>query len=933
MRFLIGIDLGTTNSALAYIDLNARPRTGALGEKTFGIPQLVAAGHVAERSLLPSFLYLPGQHDLAPGSIALPWKPGPAFAVGEFARNHGARIPGRLVSSAKSWLCHPGVDRTAPLLPWAAPPDVSRLSPLEVSSHYLQHMVEAWNYAMAKTGARLEEQTIVLTVPASFDDVARNLTMQAAQQAGFKNVTLLEEPQAAFYCWLGLSKVEEVTRMRPGMRCVVIDVGGGTSDFSLIRAAEDKGELTFIRESVGDHLLLGGDNMDLALARFAESKLPQAGKLDAAQFGMLVQACRQAKEQLLDPSGPPSVSVTVQGRGRSVIGGSLHTSITPVDVKEAIFDGFFPKVDRDAEPIKAGRIGLQEMGLPYVADPAVTKHLAAFLNRQLPPGEAPDAILFNGGVFQPRALRERLVEVMRPWYDRPGTPWQPLVLANPSLDLAVAWGASYFAWLKHSGGKRIGGGIPRSYYIGVETGPQAASTGTSVLCVVPRRLEEGEEVALPKPELELALGQPVLFPLYTSTVRGDDKPGDLLNVSPEQLLQLPPLHTILRGGKRSGAKRVPVSLAAKCTEIGTLELWCVASEGDNRWRLEFNVRDIVKDSPDPGTAGGDDGVKDVWPESQVQAAAVVLRWVYQNPTPDAPDVKEINRHLETALDASRNDWPMGLCRRLWGFLEESAPNRTRSAGHLQRWYHLAGFCLRPGFGDSLDRYRIEQLWKLIASPHKAGGAASAQSVEGGADYWIMWRRLSGGLNQSYQQTLFNRLKPILLPARGKQVAKPGPNELAEMWRAAASMERLDARIKNELGDSLLRQAAKSPAPTYAFWSLTRLGARMQLYGPMNTILHPQIVEGWLDQIVGFAPGNDSERNAWAFCLSQLARMSGQRALDIDDSQRQRVLAVLRSPRIPAAWMKMVEEVVAMECAERSQMFGDSLPIGLRLAGG
>jgi len=931
MRYLVGIDLGTTNSALAYIDLNAKPRTGALGMQTFGIPQLVAAGQVAERPLLPSFLYIPGQHDLPPGSVALPWKADAAFAVGEFARNHGSRIPGRLVSSAKSWLCHPGVDRTAPILPWAGPPDVVRLSPLEVSTRYLQHMVDGWNHAMAKTSARLEEQAVVLTVPASFDDVARNLTMEAAKQAGLKNVTLLEEPQAAFYCWLGLSKIDEVSRMKPGMRCVVIDVGGGTSDFSLIRASEDKGELTFIRESVGDHLLLGGDNMDLALARMAESKLPQAGKLDAAQFGMLVQACRQAKEQLLDPKGPPSVSVTVQGRGRSVIGGSLHTSLTPDDVKRAIFDGFFPNAPRNAEPGKSARTGLQEMGLPYVSDPAVTKHLAAFLNRQLPAGEAPDAILFNGGVFQPQILRDRLIEVMKPWYDQPGKAWHPLVLATPSLDLAVAWGAAYYGWLKHSGGKRIGGGIPRSYYIEIEAGPTPTETPghKSVLCVVPRRLEEGEEISLPKPELELALGQPVLFPLFTSTVRGDDKPGDLLHVSPDQLLQLPPLHTILRGGKRAGAKRVPVTLMAKSTEIGTLELYCVAKDGSNRWRLEFNVRDIVKDNPEPADAEHEEGLTDVWPEDQVQEAAALLKANYVDPAPDAPPVKEINKFLEAALDASRSDWPTGLCRRLWEFLEEIAPERARSGQHLHRWYHLAGFCLRPGFGDSLDRYRIEQLWKIVAAPFKADGAVVRQA-EGGADYWIMWRRVAGGLNQSYQQTLFNRMKPILLPAKGKQVVKPGANELAEMWRAAASMERLDAKTKQALGDTLLRQLNRSPVPTYGFWSLTRLGARMLLYGPMNTIVHPQIVEGWLDAILSFDPGNDSERMSWAFCLSQLARMNGQRALDIDDSHRSSVLTVLRSMRVPGAWVKMVEEVVEMEGAERSQMFGESLPIGLRL---
>src|SRR5262245_19326974 len=397
-RFLVGIDLGTTNSALAYIDLQNRPKVGNLGLKTFSIPQLVAPGQMGDRSLVPSFLYIPGQHDLPPGSVALPWDPNAGYAVGEFARNHGAKVPGRLVSSAKSWLCHAGVDRTAPLLPWTAPPDVMRLSPLEVSTRYLKHMVQAWNHAPNRADSdRLEDQTVVLTVPASFDDVARNLTMQAGREAGLKNISLLEEPQAAFYCWLGLSEPAEVTRMTPGMRCLVVDVGGGTSDFSLIRADEEKGELTFIREAVGDHLLLGGDDMDLALARPVEGRLPQAGKLDAAQFGMLVQSCRQAKEVLLAPKPPAGISVTVQGRGRSVVGGSLHSQITPSDVRQAILDGFFPIAPRDAEPARSARTGLQEMGLPFVNDPAVTRHLAAFLQRHLKTDEQPDAILFNGG--------------------------------------------------------------------------------------------------------------------------------------------------------------------------------------------------------------------------------------------------------------------------------------------------------------------------------------------------------------------------------------------------------------------------------------------------------------------------------------------------------------------------------------------------------
>src|SRR5437870_238405 len=345
-RHLIGIDLGTTNSALAAIDLKSKVKAGRPEVRVFAVPQLVAPGEVAGRPLLPSFLYLPGPHDLPAGATALPWDAGRTFAVGEFARAHGARVPGRLVTSAKSWLCHAGVDRSAPLLPWSAPPDVARVSPVEASARYLQHLVEAWNHVMARDrdDDRLEKQLVVLTVPASFDDVARNLTVEAARKAGLENLTLLEEPQAAFYCWLATHSADESRRLKPGARCLVVDVGGGTSDFSLIEAVEQQGELGFVRQAVGEHLLLGGDNMDLALAKYVEAKLPGAGRLDAAQYGMLTQACRLAKETLLGPAPPANYPVTVVGRGRQVIGGTMTTPLKPDDVRQVIFDGFFPVV-------------------------------------------------------------------------------------------------------------------------------------------------------------------------------------------------------------------------------------------------------------------------------------------------------------------------------------------------------------------------------------------------------------------------------------------------------------------------------------------------------------------------------------------------------------------------------------------------------------
>lgn len=944
IRYLIGIDLGTTNSALAYVDLQGLRNSGAPAIQHFPVPQLVVPGETAPRELLPSFLYLPGSHDMPPGAAALPWEPACPYAVGEFARNHGARIPGRLVTSAKSWLCHAGVDRSAPLLPWSAPPDVQRISPVEASTRYLRHLADAWNHVMAAKHPewRLEKQTVVLTVPASFDDMARTLTVEAARKAGLEDLTLLEEPQAAFYCWLATHSAKEAARIKPGDQCVVIDVGGGTSDFSLIQAVEQAGDLGFLRQAVGDHLLLGGDNMDLALAKFVEGKLPAAGRLDAAQYGMLTQACRQAKETLLRPDPPASFPVTVMGRGRSVVGGSLNASLTPDETRRTILDGFFPLVPRDAEPQRGARAGLHEMGLPYVNDPAVTRHLASFLNKHLGTLETcPTAILFNGGVFQPAILRERVIAGMRQWFDNPERPWQPLVLTNPSLDLAVAWGAAHFAWLKHTGGRRIGGGIARSYYVGVHSAGAAQDKAT-VLCVVPQHLEEGKEIVLAQPELELALGQPVLFPLYTSTVRGDDKAGDLLTLDPGRLLQLPPLHTVLRGGKRAGTKSVPVILAARCTEIGTLELHCVAREGNNRWRLEFNVRDIVKEPDDAGdTPRLDKALTDVWPEEQVQAAAEIIRAAFSKSSlPLAPgergdggegvDPKQLTKALEAGLEAGRDKWPTGLCRRLWDFLAEVADQRRLSPAHLGRWYNLVGFSLRPGFGDSLDKFRVEQLWKLLHAPR---AAKSMGPPEGGADFWIMWRRVAGGLGLQLQNTLFNRLRPVLLPSKSKNVARPGANELTEMWRAAAALERIEVKLKEQLGQALLKSCKRSPTPPHAFWALTRLGARVLLYGPLNAVVHPEHVQAWLNALLPFEPGHDSERLAWAFCLAQLARRSGQRALDIDDNHRDSVLTVLRSQSVPEHWARMVEEVAELEADEQSRLFGEGLPIGLRLMKG
>ena len=918
-RFHVGIDLGTTNSALAFLDRQAK---GAAKNRltTFPVAQLVGPGDLGTLPLLPSFLYLPGPHDLPPGALALPWNPKASEAVGTFARNAGSKIPGRLVSSAKSWLCHPEVDRTAPLLPWGAPPDALKVSPLEASAKYLAHLVHAWNSVPGRIpDDRLEDQPVTLTVPASFDDAARHLTAEAAQLAGLKFVTLLEEPQAAFYAWLGTHTPKEAGSLRPGMRCLVVDVGGGTSDFSLIRVGDEAGELTFDREAVGEHLLLGGDNMDLALAKSVESRLP-TGRLDAGQFLALVQACRAAKEALLGDDPPTEYAVTVVGRGRSVVAGTQSLPVTRRDVDAVLLDGFFPACDFDAEPVRGQRGGLQELGLPYVADPAIPKHLAAFLNRHLPPGGVVDAVLFNGGVFTPQALRDHLIGVMRPWFTR-GQSWEPLTLTSPSLDLAVAWGAAYAGQLRAGGGRRIGGGIPRSYYLGLNA--DAPSGSIPVVCVVPRSLEEGQEIVIDSPSFELALGEPALFPIYSSTARGGDRAGEVLTLHKAQLLPLPPLFTVLRGGKRAGAKRVRVTLAAKCTEIGTLELYCVSAEG-NRWRLEFNVRGETLSAPDAALSAGAE-LQELFPEDKIAAANRAVRDCFVE---NAISPAELPKAMEAALDLGRGDWRVGLCRRLWDGVAAVAPQRARSPAHLARWTNLAGLLLRPGTGDALDKYRVDSLWKLVTAAAAQKGGPQAAG-DGGADYWILWRRVAGGLNTPIQQQLWAKLKPVLL-GRGKAQA----NELAEMWRAAASLERLDARVRAALGEQLLRESAQLaarglPPATYAYWALTRLGTRKNLYGPLNTLVHPDTAARWIDILFTGEPGPGPALKNWAFALARLARRTGLRGVDVTDEARHRVAAKLRELG-EAEWAESVEEVTTEE-RDAARLFGESLPLGLKLA--
>ncbi|KNA30707.1 molecular chaperone DnaK [Burkholderia pseudomallei] len=606
-RYSIGIDLGTTHCALSYVDLAASD-----GEKTslrvLPIAQLTAPGAIDAPNLLPSFLYLPHPSELAPGELALPWAAERDFAVGELARSRGAGTPIRLVSSAKSWLCHPGVDRRAGILPSDAPPEVARVSPLDASVRYLSHLREAWNHA--HPDAPFDRQDVTVTIPASFDPAARELTAEAAQAAGYAHMTLLEEPQAALYSWIEKSGGAWRKDVRVGDIILVVDVGGGTTDLSLIAVVERDGNLELHRIAVGEHILLGGDNMDLALAHVVARKLAAQGtQADPWQLRALTYACRDAKETLLGDPSAQAVPLVVPSRGAKLIGGSIRTELTRAELTQTILEGFFPAVDASARPVSRTRAGLMQLGLPYAQDAGITRHLAAFLGRQAGALAEldglrhahdasasflhPSAVLFNGGVFKSPLLVERMLDTLNGWLAAEGAAPARL-LGGADLDLAVARGAAYYGYVKRGRGVRIRGGTARAYYIAVESAMPAVpglEPPIQALCVAPFGMEEGTDAALPPQEFGLVVGEPVRFRFFGSSVRRQDQVGTLLDFwSPDELQELDAIEATLPTAGRTPGEVVPVRLHARVTEAGTLELEAVQGGTHERWKVEFDVR-------------------------------------------------------------------------------------------------------------------------------------------------------------------------------------------------------------------------------------------------------------------------------------------------------------------------------------------------------
>jgi molecular chaperone DnaK (HSP70) len=880
----IGIDLGTTNSALAYIDEREAEDRDFPPLHIFETPQLVAAGRVEPRRTLPSFLYL---EDGQP--------------VGVYAREQGALVPTRLVHSAKSWLSNPDVDRTAKILPWDSQETGRVLSPVEVSARFIAMFREEWDKAK---GIPLAEQDIVLTVPASFDEEARELTVMAARDAGLEKLTLLEEPAAAFYSWIANNLAASRRKLFDGQIVLVCDVGGGTSDFSLIRVSREGDLVNFTRTAVGKHLLLGGDNLDLTLAWLVESKL--GVPLSIRQRSGLRRQCSAAKEKLLNDPHLKSVEINVLGTGSSLIGKALKTEILREELLELALAGFLPQSERGELPKDEKRSLFRELGLPYVSDPAVTRHLNEFLE---PAGQVPDAILFNGGFFIPEILRERVADVVGHWYGR-----RPEIFENSDLDLAVARGAAYYSYVRSTGsGVLVRGGLPRTYYIGLG---EPRDGRLSAVCLVPRGAEEGVSLEIDSDALQLVANRPVSFRLYSSLTRTDDRLGDVLDfdAADANLHVHAPLNAVIRFGKKAEERLIPVKLGARLTEIGTLESWCESKISDNRWRLQFELRKAAPQSEKQPPA--ERKAAAVVSDQALKASLELIAAVFSPSARSLVPPEEVPAKLELTMGLGRNSWPLSAIRQLGDAFLAATDGRRKSPAFEIRWFNLAGFCLRPGFGYPGDDFRIEQARRIYAS-----GLTYGNQVQCEIDWWIFWGRVAGGLNRNQQTDIYQRLSAFLLPRGSKKPQRINPSLLREMWRTASSLELLPVGTKTELGETLVKRVKAGDFKESELWCLSRIGARKLFYGPINLVVPPATVGRWVETLLRVPAAGDA--------LAAMARRTEDPTRDLPPALRESVRAKL-------ATLPHAERLLAVLDGEEEddrtlgRIFGEELPSGLVL---
>ena len=907
----MGIDLGTTHTVVAYTEADKSNTNQAI--KIFQIEQLTAPGEVAARSLLPSVRYHPAEGELSEADTGFS-PAGETAVIGEAARLLGAKTQGRFVTSAKSWLSHPSVDHTAEILPWGSSDDIQKVSPLDASASYLAHVRTVWAHKFPD--APLEKQTIVITVPASFDEAARSLTLEAAKIAGLPDIRLLEEPQAVCYDWLRRKAGNIKQALENVHLLLVCDVGGGTTDLTLIKVEEGKDEPKLTRIGVGDHLMLGGDNIDLALAHLAEQRITKGEKkLSAADLSQLLEQCRIAKETLLAEDAPEKVNVTLLGGGSRLIGGSRSAQLDKKEVREIALDGFFPLSKLTDLPDRK-RSGVVEFGLPYAAEPAISKHIAAFLKIHSDAAaealghesNVPDAILLNGGVFRSKPITQRTIDLINSWSEQ-----QPVLLENQHPELSVAFGAVSYAIARKDKKLKIGGGSARSYFLLVDTDKKDEQQ--KGICLLPRGSEEGIEIRLKQQQFALRIGQPVRFHLASTT--GDTKyqPGQLVEITDDRFNSLPPLAVAFEGEDKGEIK---VQLAVTQTEVGTLQIQCVSiADESQRFDVEFQIR----------RKGSANSLASTELPANFNEAVEKIQAVFGSKSKkvDPKAVKSLRADLEKVLGTVRADWETPLLRAIFATLLENMKSRRRSENHERVWLSLIGFCLRPGFGYPLDDWRVEQLWKTYSQTIQF-----VNERQNWTEWWTLWRRIAGGLDTAAQEQLFKDISKFLNPAAARQAGVAKQVKIRgydDMVRLAGVLERLPIEKKIQVCEWLLKRLQKSSEPNQTWWAVGRIASRVPFHGSSHNVIPADTVTAWLQQLLKV----DWKKVPQAgFAATLIARMSGDRARDLDESIRLQVIEKLITSKSPSSWLEMVESYKELDETEAKQIFGEALPPGLKL---
>jgi molecular chaperone DnaK (HSP70) len=923
-KFCIGIDLGTTNCVMASVSLDDREGSSEL----FLIPQWETAARHAEATSLPSFLYLPtyaeaGQMQNS-GVSAGEWIPG------RFARNRAGEAPGRVAHSAKSWLSHHAIDPTAPFLPWRSDEIAveKRISPIQASSILLRYLRAVWDQEKADQGveSRFDAQDITITVPASFDPLAQRLTLNAAQEAGFPDsVRLLEEPQAAFYCWLEQhGRADELRELLPAMdaqHLVVVDIGGGTSDFSLFEIShESSSPLPHIKRiAVSDHLLLGGDNIDLAIAHRIQSRLTNES-LAPRQWNYLVAQCRDLKELCLSDSSVDRFTVSIPGSGSSLLGRTITAQVGREEIESIVLDGFFPACQVEDQPAQT-EAGLREWALPYAADSAVTRYLAQFLRDQ----PRVDALLFNGGTLYPDLLRSRIQQQIAQWQQS----GKPRILDNPEPSVAVARGAARFGSIVQRKARRIESGSARSIYLEVhsQAAKERENTVPILVCILPRDAASEQEFETKDLGLSLRINRLVRFQPYYSTRRGKDKPGTLLTWNERDFSHLPSLQTTARLRSDQGgnvalerADRLPVWLTARMNELGLLQVDCVSADPrlQHSWPLEFNLRSSEQEEDDSIRKVRDFSPESVVDSARLDAARIRISDLFSRSLDKRGGLStnELFKSLEKALGLPKSEWNWILIRSLWDALKACFPDRKHSVEHEEAWLILAGFLLRPGFGADQDERRINDLWHLQAN----GLAHPGKRMQ--IQQFILWRRVAGGLSHERQETI---LAPELPKLRTQK------NLPAELIRLTGSLERLNLPLKLELIDLFLnraRELASAKQYTASYWvALGLLLNRTPLYSGPSAAVPPAVVERAFEALAGL-DWSEPELVEIQTLFLRAGRLVDNSAIDLPKGLREKIASRLERSGIAPAKTRRLRSFVPVASQESASLFGEALPPGL-----